>query len=104
MLLHNIVGGICLPHLPQSASPKRTLRSRVVEQVATLPSALSPLMVAHTLQAYGGTGWSHVFAFLSCVAVVVGWLYSVMLEVEVVDGTELGQGQGKGKGKATHRV
>ena len=75
-----------------------------MEQVATLPSALSPLMVAHTLQAYGGTGWSHVFAFLSCVAVVVGWLYSVMLEVEVVDGTELAQGQGKGKGKATHRV
>ena len=75
-----------------------------MEQVATLPSALSPLMVAHTLQAYGDTGWSHVFTFLSCVALVVGWLYSVMLEVEVVDGTELAQGQGQGKGKATHRV
>jgi hypothetical protein len=83
--------------------------------VATVPSALSPLFVAHTLHAYGPKAsdhilaWSRVFACLSGVALCMGFVYSRMVEVDVVDGTDRERqdasagGRGKEE-KASHKV
>jgi len=46
-----------------------------------MPSALSPLMVAHTVHSYGPEhGWPRVFSILAAVAVCVGWVYSKVRE------------------------
>lgn len=57
--------------------------------IATIPSALSPLMVANTVHTLGAEkGWPRVMQILGAVAVCVGWVYSKLVEVDVVDGTD----------------
>ena len=56
-------------------------------QFATVPSFLSPLVVAHIVETHGGDSWPSIFKMLAATSVGSALAYAAVVGVDVVDGS-----------------